>query len=97
MLPKQTHAEMDIFQMVSIQFSDIFSYHVRQYGLSNLPCSKRCGKSAQSDQAVLDIPYSVGMDIFGKHVPGLGGAVQLWVLQSDAYIAFNRSYCYDLL
>ena len=97
MLPKQTHAEMDIFQMVSIQFSDIFSYHVRQYGLSNLPCSKRCGKSAQSDQAVLDIPCSVGLDIFGKHISGLGGTIQLRFLQYDAHIAFDRSYCYGFL
>lgn len=97
MFPKQAHAEMDGFQMVSIRFSDIFSCHVRQYGFSNLPCGKRCKKSARSNQAVLDIPYSVGMDIFGKHISGLGGTVQFRVLQSDAYIAFNRSYCYDFL
>ena len=97
MFTKQAHAEMDGFEMVSIRFFDIFSCHVRQYGFPDLPCGKRCQKSARSNQAVLDISYPVGMDIFGKPVPGLGGTVQLWVLQPDAYIAFNRPYCYGFL
>lgn len=97
MLPKQANTEMDGIQMVSIWFSDIFPCHVRRYGFSDLPCGKRFGKSAGSNQTVLDIPYSVGMDIFGKYIPGLGGTVQLRILQPDAYIASNRSYCYDFL
>ena len=97
MFPKQANTKMDGIQMVSIWFSDIFPCHVRQYGFSDLPCGKRCRKSARSDQAVLDIPYSVGMDIFGKHIPELGGTVQLRILQPDAHIAFNRSYHYDFL
>ena len=30
-------------------------------------------------------------DIYGKYLSGLGGAVQFWVLQPDAYIASHRS------
>lgn len=37
----------------------------------------------RDDQTVLDIPYSVGMDIFGKYIPGLGGTVQLRILQPE--------------
>ena len=88
---------MDGIKMVSIRFSDIFSYYVREYGVSDLSCGKRCRKFTRSNQVVLDIPCSVGMDIFRKHIPGLGGTVQFRVLQPDAYIAFNRSYCYDFL
>ena len=83
--------------MVSIRFPDIFPYHVRQYGLSDLSCGRRRRKSARGNQAVLDLPRSMGMDIFGEHIPGLGGTVQLWVLQPDAYVTFNRFYCYDFL
>lgn len=97
MFPEQAHAEMDGFQMVSVRISDVFPCHVREYGLSNLSGGGRCRKSARSNQAVLDIPGSVGMDVFGKHIPGLGGTVQFWILQSDAYIAFNWSYRYDFL
>lgn len=80
MFQEQARTEMDGFQMVSVRFSDIFPCYVREYGFSNLPGGGRCRKSARSNQAVLDIPGSVGVDIFGKHIPGLGGAVQLWVL-----------------
>lgn len=45
----------------------------------------------------MDIPRSMGLDIFGKYISGLGSTVQLWILQSDAYITFNRFYCYDTL
>lgn len=37
----------------------------------------------RDDQTVLDIPYSVEMDIFGKYIPGLGGTVQLRILQPE--------------
>ena len=83
--------------MVSIRVPDIFPCNVRNYGISNLPCGKRGRKSSGSNQAVLDVPRSVGMDIFGKYIPGLGGAVWLRLLQRDAHIAANRPYCYDFL
>ena len=78
-------------------FVIFFSCHVRKHRLSDLPCGKRGGKSARSNQAVLDVPRSVGMDLCSKYISRLGGAVQLWILQSDAYIPFNWSYRHDFL
>lgn len=77
--------------MVSIWLFAIFPGYVREYGLSDLPCGRRRSKSARGDQIILDIPGTMGMDICGRHLSGLGSTVQLWVLQSDAYIASYRS------
>ena len=66
MLQKQAHTEMDGFQMVPIWFFDFLSYDVWNNGISNLPCGQRSRKPAGSNQAVLDVPGSLGLDVFGK-------------------------------
>ena len=86
MFPQQAYTEMDVFQMVPIWFSGIFSGHVREYGISDISGSGREPFPQGSNQAVLDIQNPLGMDLHSRYRAGLDRTVQLRFLQHDAYI-----------
>lgn len=86
LFPQQTHAEMDVFQMVPLRFPGIFHDHVRKYGVSDLSGGGRQPLPSGSNQTVLGIQNSLGMDLHSRYRAGLDCTVQLRFLQRDAYI-----------
>lgn len=71
----QTHAKMDVFEMVPLWISDFLSDDVWKYGVSNLSGVRRGKLSEGSDQAVLDDQSAMGMGIYGGYGAGLGSTV----------------------
>ena len=97
MLPEQAHALLDVFQVVPVRLSDLLPGHVWERGVPDLAGGLRRGLPAGGGEAVLDLPGPLGVGLYGGRRAGLGRTVQLRILQPDAHIASNRSYCYDFL
>lgn len=76
-----------LIQMVPIRIPRVLLDYVRKHGLPDLSGCRRSKQSAGNNQAVLDIPCPVGLDIYCRHGYGLGGTVQLRLLQPHADIA----------
>lgn len=67
MLPLQTNAPLDVLQVVPLWFPDFLFDHVRQYGVPNLFSRRGRGITAGSHQTVLDIPRTMGLDLYCRN------------------------------
>ena len=75
--------------MVSLWIFNLLYDDVFQHGISDLSGCCRCFVIKGSHQAVLDIPCSLGMDLYGRFGCRLGGTIQFWLLWPYVDIAVD--------
>ena len=91
MFPKPSDAQVAVLRMVSVYFSPVFPCHVWKYGVPDLSGCGRSPVAERSDSTVLDVPGSLGLDVYGGNCSGLGGSIQFRILQYDADFTADRS------
>ena len=67
MLTLQADAPLDVLQVVSVWFPDLFPDHVRKHDIPDLSGSDRRCLTAGDHQAVLDVPCPMGLDLYGRY------------------------------
>ena len=73
------------FQMVSVWVPGLLPVHVWEYDFPDLLSLCWYQQPSGSDQVVVDVPSSLGVDLYRRCSGRLDRPVQLWFLQSDAY------------
>ena len=87
MFQKSADASVDVLPLVPLWLSGLFSGDVREHALPDLPGGSWSRVAPGGHQALLDVPGPVGLDVYGRDGPGLGGAVQLRFLWAYADVA----------
>ena len=71
MLPEACDAPFSDFQRIPIWIPGLFPDYVREYGVSDLSGGGRSGVAPGDDQAFLDDPCAMGMDVYSGNGTGL--------------------------
>ena len=97
MFPQPTDAILDVLKVVPVRVPGLFSDNVWEYAVPNLAGWHECSIAARGSEAILDVPRPLGLGVCARNCSGLGCAVQLWLLQLNAYIIAAWPDCHGVL